>query len=347
MRRYDLPILRGRWRALSAAGVILVSAGLAWLLSMSHVATLSLDPASIRPEQGNCYTALPQLEAPFPFGEVEWDDTSGPTQSSGMLYEDGRPLGPPHALHDAIRTQGRGQFSLWSGTLYFSASDNSDPRTNGRAYGVRYQAGIAKGVIAGVVLLDVILLLILNPIWLFQAIRRQTARISATAWLRAVGAAAFVISALLIAIPLMARVKTQTLDAVSIHPVQGNAYAIALDLHAWFPFVVLWDTPAHPHQSAGVVFENGRPLGPAHSQYADIRMRGDGRYSFWTGAVYFSASDNSDPHTNGRVYSVTYVPTVPLFLTGFLALLDALLIALFIDPPDHWREEKRRLSPTS
>ena len=52
------------------------------------------------------------------------------------------------------------------------------------------------------------------------------------------------------------------------------------------------------------LFEDGRPLGPAHSAHADIRLLGRGRFSHWGPAVYFSTSDNSNPSTNGRRYSI-------------------------------------------
>jgi len=56
-------------------------------------------------------------------------------QSPAQLFEDGQPLGPGNAAHADIGTLGGGRFSLWKdGFLYFSASDNSDPRTNGRQY---------------------------------------------------------------------------------------------------------------------------------------------------------------------------------------------------------------------
>ncbi|MBX9635073.1 MAG: glycosyltransferase, partial [Magnetospirillum sp.] len=47
------------------------------------------------------------------------------------LFEDGQPLSPAHAVHDAIRECGGGRYSHWGRYLYFSTSDNSDPRTNG------------------------------------------------------------------------------------------------------------------------------------------------------------------------------------------------------------------------
>jgi hypothetical protein len=52
------------------------------------------------------------------------------------LYEDGVALGPAHCTHAEIRGEGRGRYSHWGAALYFSTSDNSDPRTNGRRYAV-------------------------------------------------------------------------------------------------------------------------------------------------------------------------------------------------------------------
>jgi glycosyltransferase involved in cell wall biosynthesis len=52
------------------------------------------------------------------------------------LFEDGKLLVGPHYAHEAIRGVGHGRFSHWGNFLYFSASDNSDPRRNGRHYTV-------------------------------------------------------------------------------------------------------------------------------------------------------------------------------------------------------------------
>jgi hypothetical protein len=56
------------------------------------------------------------------------------------------------------------------------------------------------------------------------------------------------------------------------------------------------------------LFENGKELGPAHAQHADIRGIGQGRWSHWGSygnrVLYMSTSDNSDPRTNGRTYTV-------------------------------------------
>lgn len=76
---------------------------------------------------GHCYVA------PLP-GRLLSDFESA---SRLELFEDGRRLGPGHASHEDIRELGAGRYSHWGAQLYFSASDNSDPRRNGRAYTVR------------------------------------------------------------------------------------------------------------------------------------------------------------------------------------------------------------------
>ena len=53
-----------------------------------------------------------------------------------------------------------------------------------------------------------------------------------------------------------------------------------------------------------VLLEDGKPLGPAHTPHEEIRQKGQGRYSHWQQFVFFSTSDNSDPMTNGRKYTV-------------------------------------------
>jgi hypothetical protein len=69
------------------------------------------------------------------FGE-EGDKFTG-NRSALILYEDGKPLGPARAVHAQIREHGQGRYSHWTrATLYFSTSDNSDPRVNGRKYRV-------------------------------------------------------------------------------------------------------------------------------------------------------------------------------------------------------------------
>lgn len=66
------------------------------------------------------------------------------------------------------------------------------------------------------------------------------------------------------------------------------------------------DSESQPASSTLKLFENGKEIGPAHALHRDIRNIGGGRFSHWGTSLYFSASDNTNPLTNGRVYSYTY-----------------------------------------
>jgi hypothetical protein len=85
-------------------------------------------------------------QAPTPFLITYADNDPANQRSPIILYENMTPLGPPHSAHHDIQEIGRGRYSHWNGApdtglrtvggVLFSASDNSDPRTNGRRYWV-------------------------------------------------------------------------------------------------------------------------------------------------------------------------------------------------------------------
>jgi MoaA/NifB/PqqE/SkfB family radical SAM enzyme len=85
-------------------------------------------PMLFTPESGYCHIG----RLPDSFLKATKDRFS-----DAVLYEDGVSLPNPNAMHDEIRSLGAGRYSLWSGWLYFSSSDNSEPITNGRAYVLR------------------------------------------------------------------------------------------------------------------------------------------------------------------------------------------------------------------
>ena len=62
------------------------------------------------------------------------DSLENPYRSTLRLFEDGEELPLAHVDHDEIRNLGGGRYSHWLDKLYFSASDDSSPLTNGRAY---------------------------------------------------------------------------------------------------------------------------------------------------------------------------------------------------------------------
>jgi hypothetical protein len=65
----------------------------------------------------------------------------------------------------------------------------------------------------------------------------------------------------------------------------------------------LADTQTSPRRSPLIIYEDGKPLGPAHSLHADVSKHGNGRFSHWNNTGFiFSTSDNSDPNLNGREY---------------------------------------------
>ncbi len=91
-------------------------------------------------DQGRCWiAAIPDLEPGA-------DNQQDPVRSTLLLLENERLLGPAHALHDDIRTDGGGRYSHWRSDLYFSTPDNTDPNTNRRIYSIvtaRQQSGNA------------------------------------------------------------------------------------------------------------------------------------------------------------------------------------------------------------
>lgn len=91
-------------------------------------------------------------------------------------------------------------------------------------------------------------------------------------------------------------------DAAAVEPDQGYAYIIAAE--AQWPLVLVADGEGRPDDSVLQVFENGGALGPAHVSHDAVRQTGHGSFSHWNHAVWFSASDNSDPRANGRAYEL-------------------------------------------
>ncbi|MDB4925251.1 pectate lyase [Mucilaginibacter sp.] len=93
--------------------------------STSTVYNISLD--GLKSDGGYAY----KIGYPLP---QNGDSNTSPSVSTLRLFENGVELGPAHSVHQDIRDYGKGRFSHWGTTLYFSASDNTNPATNGRKY---------------------------------------------------------------------------------------------------------------------------------------------------------------------------------------------------------------------
>lgn len=62
-------------------------------------------------------------------------------------------------------------------------------------------------------------------------------------------------------------------------------------------------TNAYDVRSPVLIYEDDKPLGPAHSNFAEISKIGHGHFNHWTDQGFiFSTSDGSDPNRNGRRY---------------------------------------------
>jgi len=82
----------------------------------------------IRPESGFAYVASLSRS----------DLSSHSRPSPARLMENGVVWSEGNDLHTEIRGIGHGRFSFWHDRVLFAASDNSDPRTNGRVYKIYY-----------------------------------------------------------------------------------------------------------------------------------------------------------------------------------------------------------------
>jgi hypothetical protein len=73
----------------------------------------------------------------IPLG-ISWMNQKSISQPPVTVYENGIPLENPNAKIYAVKHLGQGRFLVQSGYLYISASDNSDPRVNGRKYEIEW-----------------------------------------------------------------------------------------------------------------------------------------------------------------------------------------------------------------
>src|SRR5882724_4430977 len=102
--------------------------------------------------------------------------------SLAEVWEEGRQLaGPSNALHDDIRKIGIGRYSFWHAQVYFSTSDNSDPRTNGRHYRIHYPWILGKVGAFALYALAILIVAWAAPVRLFANVAVSLAKSSFSA----------------------------------------------------------------------------------------------------------------------------------------------------------------------
>lgn len=99
-----------------------------------------LDRPSRGPSSGNRIALAASLMRPSAgYGRHAYEITipaGHPEKTSALLLENDCPLPFPTDNHAEISAKGIGRYSVWKAnrTIYFSSTDNSDPRRNGREY---------------------------------------------------------------------------------------------------------------------------------------------------------------------------------------------------------------------
>ena len=118
------------------AAVVLLAVAILWLALRGWPVQQSISAEQITGDQGAAYFVQLKPWTTSSLLRVDTDSAESPEASHLQLTENARVLGPAHSEHDSIRSLGRGRYSHWNEptVLYFSTSDSSDPRTNGRRY---------------------------------------------------------------------------------------------------------------------------------------------------------------------------------------------------------------------
>ena len=103
--------------------------------------------------------------------------------------------------------------------------------------------------------------------------------------------------------------ETEILDVREIYKESGYCFHIPIP-----KYLSVSDTMEKGSDSKLRLYENGIELTESHSHHEQIRKIGRGKFSHWYEVLYFSSSDNSDPGTNGKQYSIDF--KVRVFLIG-------------------------------
>jgi hypothetical protein len=321
-----LPVLAAPWMW---AGSLLLVLALLLLASLAPEVTRTLRQETIGAERGRAFRVRIPDELPF----VVRGSSTGTRQRGLTLFEDGYPLGPVDARHDLIRETGNGAYSHWSDTLYFSSTDGSDPRTNGRVYSYRAFTALHPALrLIGYAAFVVGLLGIasngerLRPDnRASRALGQRLARnLSIIAIVSGVVGLTYLCLLSVTAPPLHA-----TIDPAAINAPRGNAYTARVDPAVQWPLRAAASFKPFDQSSAFSLTENGRLLGPVDTDPAAVARDGSGRYALFADQLVFSTPDGSDPRANGRAYAwlVPVKIVRSAWLLAFFALAAGVLLA--------------------
>ncbi len=310
------------WRPVLAALVVL-NAVVAWLVVNGTPIEYRIVPEDIKAGGGHSYKyRLPEQG----LLEVRSDDKDDPRRAESRLFEDGEPLGPARSLHADVAGIGMGHYSHWKKQLHFSASDNSDPRSNGRSYSLLSRARL-PGIFLALAALPLLPFLALGLRRLTRPrIRRPRIApgVARAALVGLLGVNVLVAWLVLIGTRIEYRVSPER-----ITPKRGHSYVYELPERGYWR--VRSDDRLDSRRAESQLHEDGESLGPAHGNHRSIASIGMGKFSHWQGQLFFSASDNSDPRGNDRSYSLLSRARLPsgFLIATALPLLPFLAVGLY------------------
>ena len=134
--------------ALFTLGALLVLAAIG-LSSVTREMPFELDTAEISHVEGYAYRAPMKHRLAWPWQPVS-DHQYSPRRSRLVLLENAALLGRAHTPYEQVSAVGGGDYVHWGKALFFSTSDHTDPRGNGRRYHGTLTAAVAPRLLTQV-----------------------------------------------------------------------------------------------------------------------------------------------------------------------------------------------------
>lgn len=288
---------------------------------------------AMSPDQGSAFiTLVPKAHFPFHIQGA----TSGAKASVALvIFEDGFPLGRGEAQHVDIRAKGKGLYSHWNDHLYFSSSDGTDPRSNGRLYSYRVQAALRPAALCSALLLMTLALLGLVGYSARQRTSDATAAQVGDRERRVKRVGGIVLVLGVIGLAVLGFVAATSAPREGVLDVSLIKHAGPLGYVAPIKADVRWPLRAASlesaiSRSALTIKENGRQVGRYETDPGELRNQGAGRYAFYGDRLTFSTLDGTDPSTNGRTYAWKLpVEVDPAAWASLLAIVAAGILLIF------------------
>lgn len=142
-------------RTYLVGSLVVLASILVWLCAFPPVLSFTLDKSKITHQSGYLYAADLSNLKPSRLYRVD-NDAIPEVVSKLQLMLDGAPVGTPHSQHVAIAGEGKGRYSHWNSSLYFSMPDNSDPIASKSTIGFTDRMTPRKSLVYGTAFFSII-----------------------------------------------------------------------------------------------------------------------------------------------------------------------------------------------